>query len=240
MFDSILLFTDGAARGNPGPAGWGSVVVTPEGRVTELGGGVRKATNNQMELAAVIEGLKFLETTTGDVAVYSDSVYVLKGITAWVHGWIKRGWRTASGGEVSNIGYWKRLSGLVRDRAELGRISWHYVQGHAGTPGNERCDQIATAFADGKPPRLYQGELLQYDVAVHDLPEDTSIPDRNSPAKRKPKGKPHCYLSLVGGKLERHASWAECEARVKGVRGARFKKAMTEAEAREIIAGWGL
>ncbi len=216
------------------------VIVTPGGEVTELGGRAREATNNQMELAGVIEGLKSLEQTTGDLAVLSDSTYVLHGITGWIHGWMRRGWKTASGDNVKNVGYWKRLSGLVRERKAQGAISWHYIRGHVGTPGNERCDQIATGYAAGKRAELYRGPLSGYRIPIYDLPDDTSLPDFKSQADRSKKQKPHCYLSLVGTVLETHQTWAECEARVKGVRGARFKKAMTPGEADQIRRSWGV
>jgi len=241
IYNKILLFSDGAAKGNPGPAGWGVVIATPEGEVTELGGGARKATNNQMELAGVIEGLKFLEGIAGEVSVLSDSTYVLQGISGWIFGWMRRGWKTASGGEVANIGYWKRLNGLVQDRKGMGAISWHYIRGHVGTPGNERCDAIASGHAAGRSPRLYRGALADYGISIHDLPDDTSLPESKSSASRGgKKQKPHCYLSLVSGAFEQHASWPECEARVKGVKGARFKKAMTPADVSLIKRDWGL
>lgn len=257
---TTLVFTDGAAKGNPGPAGWGTIVLTPDGHVTELGGGARRATNNQMELAAVIEGLKFLAERDGPVAVYADSTYVLRGITGWIHGWRRKGWKTASGDPVKNEGYWKALWATVCARRDLtdGPISWHYVRGHVGTPANERADRIAVAFAakfsskGGRPPALYDGPLIEYEVPLLDLPDDTSLPEPRSDkggksggksgkgGKRGPKPKAYCYLSLVGGRLETHASWAACEARVKGVKGAKFKKAMKKADVPEICRGWGV
>ena len=91
----IVVFTDGAAKRNPGPGGWGVVIVTPDGHVTELGGGAPQTTNNRMELSGAIDALAHLERTAGPVAVYTDSTYVIQGVTQWVHNWRRRGWKTA-------------------------------------------------------------------------------------------------------------------------------------------------
>jgi len=112
------------------------------------------------------------------------------------------------------------------------------VRGHTGVPGNERVDEIADAFATGQRPALYRGPLVRYRVAVHDLPDDTRPPER--PDRRRTTAKtPHSYLSLVDGQLARHATWTECERRVKGRSGARFKKAMSAADERTILRAWG-
>ena len=118
-------------------------------------------------------------------------------------------------------------------------IAWHYVRGHVGTPGNERCDTIADAFATGKPVELYDGPRAGYTVDVHVLPDDTSVPARSAASgASKSKGAAYSYLSVVGGKPMRHKTWAECEQRVKGVAGARFKKAMSATDEVEILRGW--
>src|SRR5213593_4355624 len=94
---STVVFADGAAKGNPGPGGWGAIVVTPDGQVTELGGGTRHTTNNRMELTAAIEVLRHVGAAAGPLAVHTDSAYVIRGIQEWIHGWRRRGWRTAAG-----------------------------------------------------------------------------------------------------------------------------------------------
>ena len=237
----IVVFADGAAKGNPGPGGWGAIVVTPAGQVTELGGGARHTTNNQMELTAVIEALRHLRTTSGAVAVYTDSTYVIRGIREWIHGWRRRGWKTAAGTDVLNRDLWEALAGLTAARAQTGPITWHYVRGHTGVPGNERVDEIADGHATGRPPRLYRGPLIRYEIPVLDLPDDTRVPVRSPGApSRNAKAAPHSYLSLVDGKAARHTTWAECERRVKGRSGARFKKAMTPAEETAILRDWGV
>ena len=138
IYNKILLFSDGAAKGNPGPAGWGVVIATPEGEVTELGGGARKATNNQMELSAAIEGLQSLKSPC-HVTLYTDSVYVKDGITKWIHNWKKNGWRTANRKAVKNAELWQALDAAV----ERHNVTWKWVKGHAGDPGNEKADELA-------------------------------------------------------------------------------------------------
>src|SRR4051812_35238376 len=120
----IVVFTDGGSKGNPGPGGWGVIIVRPDGHVTELGGGALITTNNKMELTGAIEGLSRLRATTGPVAIYTDSTYVIQGIRGWVHGWKRRGWTTAAGGDVLNRELWERLDALASARGPRG-ISWH-------------------------------------------------------------------------------------------------------------------
>src|SRR5215510_14931822 len=130
MIAPIVVFTDGAAKGNPGPGGWGAIVVTPEGVVTELGGRAAEATtNNKMELTGAIEALVALRAVPGPVAIYTDSTYLIQGIRGWIFGWRKRGWKTAAGGDVLNRDLWEQLDELVRARGKNG-ITWHYVRGH--------------------------------------------------------------------------------------------------------------
>ena len=235
----IVVFADGAAKGNPGPGGWGAVIVAPDGHVTELGGGAAHTTNNQMELTAVIEALKRLRSTTGPLAVFTDSTYVIRGISQWIKAWRRRGWKTAEGMPVSNREYWEALSDLVTARGRGGHIAWHYVRGHTGVPGNERVDEIASAFATAGRVDLYDGPLLRYPVPVLDLPDDTTLPEMKSGGRVGEKSKPYSYLSVVDGKPMRHATWPECERRVKGRSGARFKKASSATDEVAILREWG-
>jgi len=238
----IVIFADGAAKGNPGPGGWGVIVVTPAGEVMELAGRVPHTTNNRMELTAVIEGLGGARTTPGRVAVYTDSTYVIRGIREWIHAWRRRGWKTAGGTDVVNRDLWEGLAALVAARAAPGDVEWHFVRGHSGIPGNERVDEIAEGNAAGRPPALYRGPLLRYPVPVLDVPEDTRVPRRSPrPAAGAARKTPaHSYLSLVDGQLARHATWAECERRVKGRSGARFRKATSAADEAAILRAWGV
>lgn len=234
----IVVFTDGASKRNPGPGGWGAIIATPDGQVTELGGGAPLTTNNKMELTGAIQALRRIQDTPGPVAIYTDSTYVIQGIREWVPNWRRRGWKTATGSEVMNRELWEELASLKDARGPRG-ITWHYVRGHIGIPGNERVDDIADAFAVQRPVSLYDGPLAGYDVPLQDLPSDTSVPKRTSGAGgSRSKGAAYSYLSVVDGKPMRHATWAECEQRVNGRSGARFKKAMNSAEEAAILREW--
>jgi ribonuclease HI len=236
----IVVFTDGAAKGNPGPGGWGAIIVTPAGEVTELGGrAAETTTNNRMELTGAIKALSELRDTPGAVAMYTDSTYVIEGIRAWIFGWRKRGWKTAAGGDVLNRDLWERLDELVAARGK-GAVHWHYVRGHAGIPGNERVDEIADGLAQGQQIALYRGPLIGYSRAILDLPSETILPRRPAPGGRAGSRSktPFSYLSVVDGELARHTTWAECERRVKGRTGARFKKAMSAADEAAILREW--
>jgi ribonuclease HI len=237
-----IVFADGAAKGNPGPGGWGAIVVTPDGHVTELGGGAPLTTNNKMELSGAIAALTHLERAVGPLAVYTDSTYVIQGVTQWVHNWRRRGWQTATGGEVLNRDLWEELSSLTAARPPRS-ITWHYVRGHSGIPGNERVDAIADGFAVRGAVPLYEGPLLGYDVAILDIPDDTSVPKRMASSSgasgRAAKGRAFSYLSVVDGMPMTHDTWAECERRVKGRAGARFKKAMSADDQAAVLREWG-
>ena len=235
----IIVFTDGAAKRNPGPGGWGVVIVRPDGRVTELGGGAETTTNNRMELTGAIRALAHLQQTSGPLAIYTDSTYVIQGIREWIHNWKRRGWKTATGAEVLNRALWEDLSDLTTARGPRA-IAWHYVRGHVGTPGNERVDEIADSFAVHRAVELYDGPLIGYPIAILDLPDDTGVPARSKPTGggTRSKGAAYSYLSVVDGKPMRHATWAECEARVKGRSGALFKKAASAADEDAILRAW--
>jgi len=239
-----LVFTDGACSGNPGPGGWGVIIVTPDGQVTELGGHEPVTTNNRMELTAAGKALRNLERTPGPLHILTDSTYVIQGITKWAFGWSKRGWKTADGGEVANAAYWKRLMALLAERkqafpAETAAVEWKYVRGHMGVPGNERVDEIAVAYSKRRNVELYSGPLQDYGVAVHDIPDDTSVPEEK-PRERTGVSKAYSYLSEVGRTVKRHTTWAACERRVKGVAGARFKKTRSAQDEAQVLEEWGV
>jgi ribonuclease HI len=140
--DQVVIYTDGACKGNPGPGGWGAWLRTGKAE-RELFGGAPQTTNNRMELTAVIQGLTVL-TKPCQVAIYLDSEYVKNGITTWIRNWRARGWRTASGAPVKNIELWQQLDALVAKH----QVSWHWVKGHSGDPGNERADMLANKGVD--------------------------------------------------------------------------------------------
>lgn len=135
----VVIYTDGACKGNPGPGGWGAWLRTGEHQ-KELFDGETPTTNNRMELTAVIEALGSLKRTC-DVTVHTDSEYVRKGITEWIHGWKTKGWKTAAKEPVKNADLWQKLDALAHDGVH--HIEWHWVKGHAGDPGNERADALA-------------------------------------------------------------------------------------------------
>jgi ribonuclease HI len=137
MSDTVVVYTDGACKGNPGPGGWGAFL-TWGGHQKELFGGEAMTTNNRMELTAVIEALASLKRGCR-VAIYTDSEYVRNGITTWIKGWKARGWRTADRKPVKNIELWQRLEALEAQH----QVRWHWVRGHTGDPGNERADRLA-------------------------------------------------------------------------------------------------
>ncbi len=151
----ITIYTDGSSRGNPGPGGWGAVILT-DGRVTELGGREDHTTNNRMELVAAIKALELVKSDP--VTLYTDSEYVMKGITFWIKGWQAKGWKTAAKKPVLNQDLWQELLRVSEGK----QIEWKYVAGHSGEILNERCDEIATSFADRTPVELYDGSRQTY------------------------------------------------------------------------------
>ena len=143
MTDAVLIYTDGACKGNPGPGGWGAWLRWG-GHEKELFGGESLTTNNRMELTAVIEALASLKRRS-PVAIYTDSEYVRNGITTWIHGWKTRGWRTADKKPVKNTDLWQKLDALAAQHD----VQWHWVRGHTGDPGNERADALANRGVPG-------------------------------------------------------------------------------------------
>jgi ribonuclease HI len=138
----VDIYTDGACRGNPGPGGW-AAVLSAGGREKEISGAQPRTTNNRMELQAVIEALQALKRPL-EVRLYTDSQYVRRGILEWLPQWKARGWKTADNKPVKNQDLWQ----LLETAAARHRIEWHWVPGHAGIPGNERCDVLANAAID--------------------------------------------------------------------------------------------
>lgn len=138
----VVVYTDGACRGNPGPGGWGALLRAGS-HEKELWGGEKLTTNNRMELTAVIQALAALTRPCG-VTLYTDSEYVRNGITTWIHNWKRRGWRTADGKPVKNVDLWQRLDELAAGH----RVQWRWVKGHSGDPDNERADALANRGVD--------------------------------------------------------------------------------------------
>ena len=140
---SIKVYTDGACKGNPGPGGWGVYIQSNEDE-KELYGGNPETTNNQMEMQAALEALKYLKDKNDVIELYTDSNYLRQGITEWIHKWKLNNWRTAAKKPVANRDLWIEIS----DLNEKMNVKWNWVKGHAGDPGNERADQLANLGAD--------------------------------------------------------------------------------------------
>lgn len=144
--EAVTVYTDGACIGNPGPGGWAVRLRYADGQTRELGGAVPATTNNRMELLAAIQGLKEAAGARS-IALVTDSEYLRRGITEWIRGWKRNGWLTVAKKPVLNQDLWQEL-----DRLNGPHVAWRYTRGHAGDPENERCDQLAQAYARGNGP----------------------------------------------------------------------------------------
>lgn len=234
MKDSILIFTDGAAKGNPGRGGFG-VVILQDGLVLEKGGFKERTTNNEMELKAVVEALKEVTSKKVPVEIYTDSKYVVEGAKGWVFGWVKNNWQTMAKTDVLNKELWQELLPL------LGRVEivWHKVPGHVGIIGNERADTIASTFAEKGEFKLYTGHYTEYGLDIKNTSYDEEKAQERSDARKRQALKAYSYVSMVDGVVQIHKTWAECEARVKGKKGARFKKSLDAADEQAIVEEFG-
>ncbi len=234
--NEVVVYTDGASRGNPGPGGFGAVIVFETGKVVECGGHADVTTNNRMELQGAISALDtiFAREPKGTVLVRvcTDSTYVLKGITEWIYGWEKNGWKTKTGDEVLNRDLWEPLVQKLRSMKMTRDVQFEKVSGHSGDFGNERADIVATAFADKEKIVLFTGEYADYEA----LFKESAI---NRPKKAgSNKGKAWSYVSQIGGSIYTDPSWELCKKRVDGVKGARFKKVTSEEEEATLIREW--
>lgn len=228
------IFTDGAAKGNPGPGGFGAVIREGD-TVYELGMGVPHTTNNEMELRAVVAALGALTHKVVPIEIYTDSKYVAEGAQHWVHGWIKNGWKTKAGAEVRNQMVWKELIPLLSQF----RITWHVVPGHSGIPGNERADAIASGLGSGKNIVLYHGDAHQYPHDLENLAFDVEKKRMRSESRARQNQKAYSYISVRDGIVQVHKTWTACEARVKGKKNVRFKKSLDAHDEQKIIKEFG-
>ena len=239
MEKTIFIYCDGACSGNPGPGGWGAVIIFPENRVRELGGAQRPTTNNRMEMLGAIAALSAVSDRSERVKLYTDSGLLINGITGWINNWKRKGWETAAGKPVVNRELWERLDLLAQ--ARKGRLAWCHVKGHTGHEINERCDDIAVAFSKGIKPKLYDGPAVGCGYSLLE-PEAGHL---RAPAPKSASSSPRSktvggiYISLVEGRVERHATWPQCRERVHGVSGARFKKVTSAAEEQAALKLWG-
>jgi len=230
MSNQITIFTDGAAKGNPGPGGYGVVISYPD-RIVELGGVAKRTTNNEMELKAVVEALTAVAGEGVLVAVYTDSKYVVDGATGWIFGWEKNGWQTKAKTDVANKALWQALLPLLRQV----QVQWHKIPGHSGLVGNERADTIASTFAEKGTFSLYNGPKAKYSIDIANTSYDTTKAADRSDARKRSAQKAHSYVSAIAGVVQIHPTWAECEARVKGQKAARFKKSLSAENEEEIV-----
>ena len=240
----ITVFTDGSSRGNPGPGGWGAIVIANadkpvESKVIELGGRDDHTTNNRMEMTAAFEALKTIRKREieGNIEIHTDSAYLINGITQWVYGWERNNWQTKEGESVLNQDLWQALVEIVRVLKLHRDIAWKKVSGHSGLRGNERVDEIATEYADKNFVLLFVGALTQYEAI---LGSDIFTVGKTAVKKKAKKSgssaKAYSYVSYVDGKLHLDTTWAACEKRVKGKKGARFKKSLNKEDEALIVA----
>ena len=158
------------------------------------------------------------------MTIYTDSAYVVSGITRWVIGWKKNKWKTSQKEDVLNRDLWEKLVKVTSHKI----IDWKLIKGHSGTAGNERCDVIATSFADKVPVVLYSGGRERYGISV-------AIKESKKSSKTKSKSRAYSYISMVDGQVEVHKTWDECKARVHGVSSAKYKKSTSPSNEEEII-----
>jgi ribonuclease HI len=224
-----IAYTDGAASGNPGPGGWGFLLVSPGGAVLERSGGNPATTSNRMELAAAAEAADTvrIRDPKGSLVIRTDSKYVCDGFEKGLARWPKSGWKTIAGTPVQHQDLWEILLELRE------RVRFEKIPGHAGYAPNERVDALAVAASQGRSAdrewTADQSYSIPREVLLGDIPRE-SLKKWGSPI----------YLSLMGGKLERHSTWAECEKRVKGQGAAKFKKVQTDAEEARTLELWGV
>jgi ribonuclease HI len=232
----ITIYTDGSSRGNPGPGGYGFICIYPndadEMRIDERGGREDLTTNNRMELKAVIEALRFFDdyyakNTPTTYEVRLDSAYVLNGSTKWLHGWKAKNWISSTKEEVKNIDLWQEMDSVLKGK----EIKWTLLKGHSEIFGNERCDEIATAYADNKKIDLYSGFLAEYKGAEEVLNIKVGAPTKKSSKNKSPA---YSYVSMVDGKINIDQTWDECKKRVHGKK-ALFKKSISKEDEGNIV-----
>lgn len=237
MKKELIIYTDGASRGNPGKGGWAAILMTDK-EVVEIAGARNPATNNQMELEAVVQSLALaVKKYKGySVVLHADSAYVLNGLNSWLDGWVRNNWITATTKKpVENKVYWQKLLTL---RDALGRdLHLVKVAGHSGHEYNDRCDELAVAAALGKKPILFKGAYTTYIGQLAEHPPKSAPKKASSPNKGKDA---YSYVSLVNGKVYTDKTWAACEKRVKGAKGAKYKKVFSKAEETELVQDYTL
>jgi ribonuclease HI len=229
----LIVYSDGACSGNPGIGGWAYVLYDGRSTVFEQAAADPATTNNRMEMSGVIYAFQKITALAltgldiGAIHVHSDSSYVIQGITTWIFGWKRRGWKNLEGKEVANQNLWIQLDDAIAPYRK--QIQWIHVPGHAGIPGNERCDELSVQA-------MRENTMIVQEWAKPEYPFDIFSP---VDLGRFKKIDPY-YLSLVNGVLKKHSTWSECEAVVKGRTGVRFKKVKSLNEEVQILKDWGI
>lgn len=241
--DSHIIYSDGSSRGNPGPGGYGGMVFFATGKVVEFGGHEDVTTNNRMELMGAIIGLRTIRERATDsfqIIIKTDSAYTLNGATKWVYGWEKNGWRTSTKEPVLNQDLWQMLMQEVRLLTLKHEIIWEKVKGHAGIAENERADMIATGFADNAPPLLFTGDASKYTEFLKMYQVESKTMTTQKSTTKKSSKEAYSYVSMVNGTAHADKTWAICEKRVKGVKGAKYQKVFSKQEEEALIQDWTL
>lgn len=265
--ETVTIYTDGSSRGNPGRGGFAAICIYPDAKgiyhVNELGGHEAETTNNRMELSGLIVALDNLQGFYGKnsgiiFSFFIDSSYVLKGANTWLRSWKIKNWMTSAKEEVKNSDLWRKVDILLKIHLDNGvTFRWNLIKGHAEIPGNERCDEIATSFADNEKVALYKGHLSEYHIpniletwggssaSAADSVDGFASKNKNSSSglrsslnsKKSKSSKPaYSYVSYVDGQMHSDKTWADCEKRVKGKSGAKFKKAFSKEDESEIMS----
>jgi ribonuclease HI len=234
-----LAYTDGACLGNPGPGGWGVRILYADGTVCELGGKAAATTNNRMELQAAIAALQVLHARP-QVAIFTDSRYVIDGLTKWLPTWRRRDWVTSTNTPVKNRDLWQTLESLHHSG-----VRWQHVYGHRGDPNNERVDTIARACAAGTCPALFCGQSGAPDDPVvastaPALPMQSASETSARLQVPAPASGQAYYVSIVHGTAALDTNWPACAARVRGVSGARYRKVRTPEELAAFCTAHGI
>jgi ribonuclease HI len=233
-----IIFSDGSSLGNPGKGGYGAVLLQHHKVVTEIGGREEGATNNRMEITALLSALRIIKDEEGPVLCCTDSQYVINSVTKWIHGWKKNGWITTGKTPVINKDLFEEIDSIICEHKKIGHIDFKYVRGHVGVAGNERCDVIATTFARNEEMDLFSGSLSDYAIDILNIGVDKEQDEKRLATKKK-SGPAYSYLSLADGVAKRHTTWAECEARVKGKSAVKYKKSMSAEDELSILKSWG-
>ncbi len=232
--ENLLVYTDGACLGNPGPGGWGVRILYPENTVQERGGAAPHTTNNRMELQAAIAALETLQTASR-ATLFTDSRYVIDGLTRWLAGWRERNWMTTAETPVKNQDLWERLDAL-----QHAGITWRHVRGHRGHPQNERVDHIARAFALGQSPTLFCGPAGAPGDPVALNAPPPAVPPAHAAVASQSTAQVLGYVSLVGGAIILDTNWPACAARVHKVAGAHYRKIRTLQELHAFCINHGM